>query len=146
MITVLYILSLLASGLMLVLIIKQFDYKVSSIYALIYLMITVCDFGYLQLLHAKTLEGALLANTITYIGGCFIPFLMLLCVCRICHFRQKKERGFLHNGFRACSDLFCGYFGLFCGESVKDARKAYALCLSDHGDGTVLAGKQNQKK
>ena len=90
MITVLYILSLLASGLMLVLIIKQFDYKVSSIYALIYLMITVCDFGYLQLLHAKTLEGALLANTITYIGGCFIPFLMLLCVCRICHFRQKN--------------------------------------------------------
>ena len=58
MITVLYILSLLASGLMLVLIIKQFDYKVSSIYALIYLMITVCDFGYLQLLHAKSLEAA----------------------------------------------------------------------------------------
>lgn len=88
--TILYLLSLLASGLMLVFIIKQFDYKVSSIYPLIYLMITVCDFGYLQLLHAKTLEGALLANTITYIGGCFIPFLMLLCVCRICHFRQKN--------------------------------------------------------
>ena len=66
------------------------------------------------------------------------------CYCD-CMELQKKERGFLHNGFRACSDLFCGYFGLFCGESVKDARKAYALCLSDHGDGTVLAGKQNQK-
>ena len=81
----LYILSLFASGLMLVLTIKQFDYKVSSIYALIYLMITICDFGYLHLLRSQTLEGALLANSITYLGGCFIPFLMLLGVCNICH-------------------------------------------------------------
>ena len=86
----LYILSLFASGLMLVLTIKQFDYKVSSIYALIYLMITICDFGYLHLLRSQTLEGALLANSITYLGGCFIPFLMLLGVCNICHVRQKS--------------------------------------------------------
>lgn len=87
--TILYMLSLLASGLMLALMIRLFDYKVSSIYALIYLLITICDFGYLHLLHARTLEGALLANTITYIGGCFIPFLLLLGVCRICHVKQK---------------------------------------------------------
>ena len=85
----LYALSLFGSGLLLVLTIKQLDCKVSSIYALIYLMITICDFGYLYLLQAQTLEGALLANTITYIGGCFIPFLMLLGVCSICHVRQK---------------------------------------------------------
>lgn len=99
MMTVLYIMSLLVSGILLVLIIKQFDYKVSSIYAMIYLMVTICDFGYLHLLHAQTLEGALLANSITYIGGCFIPFLMLLCVCRICHVRQK--------GWMVVMELIC---------------------------------------
>ena len=87
--TVLYLLSLLASGLMLVFLIKEYDYKVSSLYSVTYLLVTICDFGYLHLLHAQTLEGALMANALTYIGGSFIPFLVLLSVCRICHVRQK---------------------------------------------------------
>lgn len=79
----------MASGLMLVLLVKYFDNKVSSIYSLMYLMITINSLGYIALFQVRTLEGALLAKIITYIGACFIPFLMFLSVCRICHFRLK---------------------------------------------------------
>ena len=110
--TMLYLLSLFASGFMMIMIIKRYDFKVSSIYVLIYLLVTICDFGYIHLLRSKTLEGALLANSITYIGGCFIPFLMLLAVISICHIKQRDWIIVLGTVLCVCSFLLVSTSGM----------------------------------
>lgn len=87
--TMIYLLAMILSSIMLIFLIKVFDYKVSSIYALVFLTVTICDYGYINLIHARTVEEALLANSVTYLGGCFVPFFMLIGVCKLCNFKQK---------------------------------------------------------
>ncbi len=88
--TVLYLVSLAISLVLLVLLFYLFDYKVSFIYAFIFLILSVCILGYVFLINATDLSEALIANAFSYIGGCFIPFLMLLGICKICYIKQPK--------------------------------------------------------
>ena len=46
--TMIYLLAMILSSIMLIFLIKVFDYKVSSIYALVFLTVTICDYGYIN--------------------------------------------------------------------------------------------------
>lgn len=55
------------------------------------LVITViANSGYLALAASSNLQEAVLANKITYAGGCFLPMTSFIVVCEICRIRVKS--------------------------------------------------------
>lgn len=56
----------------------------------VYLSVFVVNMGYFMLAVSKTLDGALFANRIAYLGSVFLPFLMLLTIMDICGLHCKK--------------------------------------------------------
>lgn len=86
---IIYGLSATVSLLILITFLILYDNKVSSIYALIFSLVMICNMGYIWLLNSTSLQEALLANLICYTGGCFMPYLILLLVCKICEIKQK---------------------------------------------------------
>lgn len=59
-------------------------------FLLLFSMVAVVNCGYLALSLSKTLEEALLANRISYLGSVFLPLAMLFIILNVCRFRYKK--------------------------------------------------------
>ncbi|MCF0127812.1 MAG: HD domain-containing protein [Pseudobutyrivibrio sp.] len=51
------------------------------------LTIVVANLGYLSLALSQNVETAILANKVTYMGGCYIPLFMCLTVTELCNIR-----------------------------------------------------------
>lgn len=69
------------------------DNEKKTSYYLKMLLIIVCvaNFGYLALGNSSTLEEAVLAKKITYLGGCFMPPVMAFCMCSLCNIKLKRQ-------------------------------------------------------
>ncbi|UKI50628.1 MAG: hypothetical protein L6U99_04445 [Clostridium sp.] len=69
--------------------------KQAGIYfILIFVLTAISAFGYLELYTIDNLnlkDKAILANTITYVGGCFIPILMLTSICDLTNFKKMEN-------------------------------------------------------
>ena len=59
-------------------------------FLLMFSMVCVVNTGYLALSVSKTLEEALLANRISYLGSAFLPLAMLFIILDVCRYRYKK--------------------------------------------------------
>ncbi len=59
-------------------------------FLLLFSMVSVVNMGYLALSVSKTLEEALLANRISYLGSVFLPFSMLFIILNVCRYKYKK--------------------------------------------------------
>lgn len=59
---------------------KHFDIH----FTLIFLMCPLCNLGYVYLSEATTIEEAVLATKIFYIGGCFLILFMTLLIANLC--------------------------------------------------------------
>ena len=57
---------------------------------LLFISVVVVNFGYLSLSLSKTLEEALLANRIAYLGSVFLPLCMLITIMDVCRVQCKK--------------------------------------------------------
>lgn len=57
---------------------------------LLFASIFLVNAGYFSLSVSKTLEEALLANRIAYLGSVFLPFFMLMTIANVCHHPSKK--------------------------------------------------------
>lgn len=67
------------------------DEKRLSYYVIILsIIMSLSNFGYLEVALSKTLEGAMLANDITYLSGCFMPPIMFFLVCALCNISVKR--------------------------------------------------------
>lgn len=64
-------------------------------FVLLYISVFVVNGGYLALSLARDLNGALLANQISYFGAAMLPLSMLMIVADICHLRYPKWAPFL---------------------------------------------------
>lgn len=60
-------------------------------FILLYIAIFVVNLGYLALSVSRTLEEALLANRIAYLGSVFLPLCMLMIIMSTCNTRPKKQ-------------------------------------------------------
>ena len=60
---------------------KHFDIH----FTMMFVFIAVQNLGYALIVHSKTLEEALTANKITYLGACFNILFMTLCVFEHCN-------------------------------------------------------------
>jgi len=56
---------------------------ISVYYAALFIAISVCSFGTLQLSYAKDLSAAIYANQVNYLGSCFTPFFSFICVAEL---------------------------------------------------------------
>ncbi len=63
---------------------------VNSYMMLFALLLLITNGGYLAISLSTTLSEALLANKICYIGGCFIPPVIITIILGICHYRVPK--------------------------------------------------------
>lgn len=59
-------------------------------FLLLFSMVSVVNLGYLALSVSTTLEEALLANRISYLGSVFLPFSMLFIVLNVCGYKYRK--------------------------------------------------------
>ena len=64
-------------------------------YVTFFLLICISCFGYLTIANASTLEVALVGNTLTYMGACFLPYCFLLCLSELCQSPIKKWQSLL---------------------------------------------------
>ena len=58
---------------------------------LLYICVTIVNIGYFLLSVAKTVEFAIFANDITYLGSVFLSTSMLLTIIKLCGFEVKKK-------------------------------------------------------
>lgn len=56
----------------------------------LYVCVAVVNLGYLLLSMAKTVEFAIFANDVAYLGSVFLPMCMLLTIVKLCGFEVKR--------------------------------------------------------
>lgn len=54
-------------------------------------LVTIANGGYLALALSTTLESALLANKLTYVGGIFLPMVFFLVLCEVCSVKVPRS-------------------------------------------------------
>lgn len=57
---------------------------------LLYICVTIVNFGYLLLSFATSVEFAIFANDVAYLGSVFLSMCMFLTIVRLCGFQIKK--------------------------------------------------------
>ena len=62
----------------------------NSFFTAFFFSIVLADFGHLFLALSTTIEGAIVANKVCYLGSCFLPLLLFLLICRLCSFNIPK--------------------------------------------------------
>ena len=65
---------------------KHFDTHISLIFA----FIPVANLGYVLLAHARSLDAAIDAAKLTYIGGCFLVLFITQSIFSLCHIQLKR--------------------------------------------------------
>ena len=83
---VLFGLSVLLTLIYVVLWHKHFDTHISLIFA----FIPVANLGYVMLAHSRSLEAAIDAAKLTYIGGCFLVLFITQSIFSLCHIELKR--------------------------------------------------------
>lgn len=64
--------------------------KVNYFFMMLMLIMAISNGGYLALSVSTNAETAILANKISYIGGCFTSPIMITLICWICNYRINK--------------------------------------------------------
>lgn len=68
---------------------KHFDCHITLIFA----YVPIHNLGYWLICRSKTLEGAITANKIVYIGGCYLILFIMLSIFSLCHVKLKRGFG-----------------------------------------------------
>ncbi|SMG44729.1 HD domain-containing phosphohydrolase [Fibrobacter sp. UWB13] len=103
--------------------------------------IVLADFGYLFLALSTTIEGAIVANKVCYLGACFLPLFLFLLICRLCSFdlsRWIKLLMFLYSAFVFALSCTVGFSDVFY-ESVRYVvLNGFGSYMPTYGPGHVL--------
>lgn len=65
---------------------KHFD----TLITIIFVLVPVTNLAYPLLAISQTQEAALMANRLTYIGGCYLLPILMLAVCSLCHIKVRR--------------------------------------------------------
>lgn len=72
------------SFLMFIALVTFFQERISIYYVLLFASILVVNFGYMQLCTSENVGMAIYANQTVYLGACFCPFFLLMCMADLC--------------------------------------------------------------
>lgn len=64
--------------------------KVDNAFILFSVLLTINSFGHYMISVSDTVETAIWANKIMYVGGCYLPFVIFLVVTRLCNIRVNR--------------------------------------------------------
>lgn len=109
----------------------------SSIYTLIYLILSISTFGYLQIALSKNAEEALLATKIAYLGGQFLPSILLILLARFVNAKNQKYITiislFLAFLYFAITTIFIGNTNLYYKNVEFNTENGIAYLVKDYG-------------
>lgn len=90
MIAQIYTILFVVAFLMLIYILREYDGHISVYYVMHFTSIFIGNLGYMQISTAKDLQSALYANQICYVGSCFTPIFLVLCIADLCKTRIPR--------------------------------------------------------
>ncbi|MBQ9767244.1 MAG: hypothetical protein IJW37_04015, partial [Lachnospiraceae bacterium] len=64
--------------------------KVANAFILFSVLLTINSFGHYMISVSDTVETAIWANKIMYVGGCYLPFVIFLVVTRLCNISVNR--------------------------------------------------------
>lgn len=64
--------------------------RISISYFMLYGSVLILSLGYMQLAGTDSLHAAISANQLVYLGGCFSPFFLLLCIADLCKMKLSR--------------------------------------------------------
>lgn len=71
---------------------NDLDLKKNVNYEMVFLATLISNIGYFSISMSKTVEEAILANKLTYLGGCFLPLFLLMTLCDLCKHKVSKKQ------------------------------------------------------
>ena len=83
---VLFLLSVLLTGAYLLIWRRHFDVHITLVFALV----PIANLAFLLQAQARSLEAALIATRVSYLGGCFLQLLIMLAVFSLCSIRIPR--------------------------------------------------------
>lgn len=106
---------------------KHFDIHI----ALIFLLVPIANLGYAMVSTSHSLEAAILATKVSYIGGCYVQLILMLAVYALCFIEINRKLRFV---------LLCLSTAAFmCVLTIGEAPLYYAnVELAQFGGATVL--------
>lgn len=135
--TMFYAFTMIAMGIIMALFLIRFqDKKVNYYILVVLLLMSISNAGYFLLSIADTLQEAFLAKKITYLGGCFIPPVMLFLIFKTCNIRINKYlRSFLilYSFFVYILTLSIGIFNIYYKSSYLVLIKGATVVISEYG-------------
>ena len=72
-------------------------------FTIIFILIPISNMGYVLFQRAETLGEAVMANKITYLGGCYAPLFIMLSVFSLCHIKVNR---WVRTGLTVISSVF----------------------------------------
>lgn len=94
-----YMIAAILSLINLIVLIIIFETKKTNYYCMILMILmALANGGYFSISIAESVQEAILANKICYLGGCFVPAVTLFLTCEICNYKVSKWlRAFLYS-------------------------------------------------
>ena len=83
---IIFIVSVILSIFYIVIWQKHFDIHIT----IVFILVPIIDIGYFLLGHANSLEEAIVANKLSYIGGCYLVLDILFVVCSLCDIKINR--------------------------------------------------------
>ena len=109
---------------------KHFDMRIT----LIFVLVPVANLGQVLMAHVTTLEAALVANKVIYIGACYLQLILMLAVFSLC---QIKMNRWVRAGLVALSTIV--YLSSL---TVGDSTLFYQSVALEHIDGIPVLVKE----
>ena len=111
---------------------KHFDVHLTLIFALV----PISNLGYVFLAHSTNLEEAILSNQVIYLGGCFLPVMITLCIFELCHIKLNRvfRVAILALSMVAyAAVLSVGHTDIFYTSVAFDDSKGFGSLIKTHG-------------
>ncbi len=119
------------------------DYNQKNIYITDIIMLsTITNLAYLALALSKTVEEAILANKIMYIGGCFFPLILFFSIISICNFSVPRIVKFLMAAYSFMVYAFVlsiGYSDFYYKDAWLEYQDGVAVLEKTYGPGHTFS-------
>lgn len=126
----------------LLVLVSNYELKKMNHYSvLIMLLMTISNGGYLAIALSENLSEAVLANKLCYLGGCFLPPLLLMLICVICNYSVKRWMRNLLYGYSFIvyvMVLSIGYSDFYYDEIFLETYKSATVLGHTYGPGHMF--------
>ena len=124
------------STILLLILSVRWQIRIDIDFAVFFILIPINLLGYMKMATATTVETAILANHLVYLGGCFLQLFAFLVVCNLCHIDFKPWARLLLFGWSItmylCS-MTVGYSQIFYKSVTLERRHGVSVLIKEYG-------------